>query len=63
MSASAALDEIDSGSLAHVSTGLEELDKALVSVESHDAATMGGIKRGQVTELWGPPGSGKTAVG
>lgn len=35
----------------------------LGSVLDQDESGDGGIQRGQVTEIWGPPGSGKTAFG
>uniref|UniRef100_A0A8H7TTI6 RecA family profile 1 domain-containing protein n=1 Tax=Bionectria ochroleuca TaxID=29856 RepID=A0A8H7TTI6_BIOOC len=66
VSASAILDELKDDSSTYVSTGLPDLDKKLQSAtssESQDLDVTGGIKRGQVTELWGPPGSGKTAIG
>ncbi|KAH6607541.1 P-loop containing nucleoside triphosphate hydrolase protein [Trichoderma cornu-damae] len=50
----------------HISTGLDALDRALLglgSAGSQDAALQGGVKRGHVTEIWGPPGCGKTALG
>jgi hypothetical protein len=64
--ASQALEELKASPAAHISTGLEPLDSALLgldSTDSQDAVVHGGIKRGQVTEIWGPPGCGKTAVG
>ncbi|CAH0048722.1 unnamed protein product, partial [Clonostachys solani] len=66
VSASAILDELKDDSSTYVSTGLPDLDKKLQSAtssESQDLDVTGGIRRGQVTELWGPPGSGKTAIG
>ncbi|KAJ4134859.1 hypothetical protein NW768_004468 [Fusarium equiseti] len=66
ISASQALDDLGSDASTHVSTGIEGLDRSLlgsVAVESQDAATEGGVQRGQVTEVWGPPGTGKTALG
>lgn len=66
VSASQALDELGGDASNHVSTGLEDLDHALagtVSVDSQDSAPKGGVHRGQVTEIWGPPGTGKTALG
>ncbi|KAJ4149578.1 hypothetical protein NW754_001017 [Fusarium falciforme] len=66
VSASQALDELGSDASNHVSTGLEDLDHALagtVSVDSQDSTPKGGVHRGQVTEIWGPPGTGKTALG
>ncbi|KAL7938025.1 P-loop containing nucleoside triphosphate hydrolase protein [Trichoderma chlorosporum] len=64
--ASQAWEDLKSGPAAHISTGLEALDCALLgldSADSQDAALQGGVKRGQVTEIWGPPGCGKTALG
>ncbi|KAI8679725.1 RECA-2 domain-containing protein [Fusarium keratoplasticum] len=66
VSASQALDELGGDASNHVSTGLEDLDHALagtVSVDSQDSTPKGGVHRGQVTEIWGPPGTGKTALG
>ncbi|KAI8686918.1 RECA-2 domain-containing protein [Fusarium sp. Ph1] len=66
VSASQALDELRGDASSHVSTGLEDLDHALagtVSVDSQDSTPKGGVHRGQVTEIWGPPGTGKTALG
>ncbi|KAJ6021551.1 hypothetical protein N7540_007055 [Penicillium herquei] len=44
-----------------VSTGLMRLDQALDGA-SQDLQRSGGILRGQVTEVFGPPGVGKTAL-
>lgn len=66
VSATQALDEVDDVARTHVSTGLASLDHALLgplASEESDSDARGGVKRGQVTELWGPPGSGKTALG
>jgi RecA/RadA recombinase len=66
ISASQALDDLRSDASTHVSTGIEGLDRSLlgsVAVESQDATSKGGVQRGQVTEVWGPPGTGKTALG
>ncbi|KAJ4225361.1 hypothetical protein NW759_005060 [Fusarium solani] len=66
VSASQALDELGGDASNHISTGLEDLDHALagtVSVDSQDSTPKGGVHRGQVTEIWGPPGTGKTALG
>ncbi|KAF7560508.1 hypothetical protein G7046_g3640 [Stylonectria norvegica] len=66
VSASQALDELREDSCNHVSTGLEDLDRGLLDsayVASQISASRGGVRRGQVTEIWGPPGSGKTALG
>lgn len=64
--ASQAWEDLKAGPATHISTGLEDLDRALLgidSADSQDAALQGGVKRGQVTEIWGPPGCGKTALG
>lgn len=66
VTASAALDELDNGASVYISTGLIDLDKALLgnSLAGTDSSSgSGGVKRGQVTEIWGPPGTGKTALG
>ncbi|KAF4455347.1 hypothetical protein F53441_2310 [Fusarium austroafricanum] len=65
VSASQALDELASDASTHISTGIQGLDRALatVSVDSQDTILKGGVQRGQVTEIWGPPGTGKTALG
>jgi hypothetical protein len=66
VSASQALDDLGCDASTHVSTGLEGLDRSLlgpVAFDSQDAVVKGGVQRGQVTEIWGPPGSGKTALG
>ncbi|KAJ4015615.1 hypothetical protein NW752_006536 [Fusarium irregulare] len=66
ISASQALDDLGSDASTHVSTGIEDLNRSLLgsaAVESQDAAPKGGVQRGQVTEIWGPPGTGKTALG
>ncbi|KAF4778863.1 hypothetical protein HER10_EVM0011607 [Colletotrichum scovillei] len=66
VSAADALEELDGGVARYVSTGIERLDGALISsssLQTPDTISGGGLQRGQVTEIWGPPGSGKTAVG
>ncbi|KAF5540274.1 DNA repair rhp55 [Fusarium mexicanum] len=65
VSASQALDELDNGASTHVSTGIEDLDRSLIANIAADSqdTTKGGVQRGQVTEIWGPPGAGKTALG
>ncbi|KAK2592832.1 hypothetical protein QQS21_009470 [Conoideocrella luteorostrata] len=63
--ASQALNELQDDNHLYISTGLEELDNALLPpslADSQNSCTRGGVKRGQVTELWGPPGTGKTAI-
>lgn len=63
--ASQAWEELKASPATHISTGLDALDRALLgdAADSQDAAVKGGVKRGQVTEIWGPPGCGKTALG
>ncbi|KAL9488552.1 hypothetical protein ACSS6W_000829 [Trichoderma asperelloides] len=65
--ASQALEDLKADPAAHISTGLTALDCALLGLEdsqdSQNATVHGGVKRGQVTEIWGPPGCGKTALG
>ncbi|KAG9259066.1 P-loop containing nucleoside triphosphate hydrolase protein [Emericellopsis atlantica] len=65
VSASAALEELVEGHATHISTGIGALDRLLAAEDLAPAdptTTRGGIKRGQVTEIWGPPGSGKVAL-
>ncbi|KAI1876960.1 uncharacterized protein JN550_001032 [Neoarthrinium moseri] len=66
VSAADALEELQTDPSRFVSTGLKALDRVL-SIE-HDGASEGtekpgGLQRGQVIEIWGPPGSGKTSFG
>ncbi|CAM1511529.1 Fc.00g090420.m01.CDS01 [Cosmosporella sp. VM-42] len=66
VSASQALDELRDDPSSHVPTGLEDLDQVLlnsISIDSQGSTRRGGVKRGQLTEIWGPPGTGKTAIG
>ncbi|KAK3939772.1 P-loop containing nucleoside triphosphate hydrolase protein [Diplogelasinospora grovesii] len=61
-SASQILEEIDNDGPAVISTGLATLDAAL-SASLDSVAEDSGIPRGHVTEIWGPPGAGKTSFG
>ncbi|KAM3538139.1 hypothetical protein ARSEF1564_008938 [Beauveria bassiana] len=67
VSASQVLEELEEGSDC-ISTGIKALDETLVSFPAPsqtyggEKSQSGGIRRGQVTEIWGPPGSGKTAL-
>lgn len=65
VTASAALEELSHDESLHISTGLRELDKHLQDGlgAPNNTPGSGGIKRGQVAEVWGPPGTGKTALG
>ena len=63
MSASQALQKLTSSRFRTISTGLDQLDAVL---QGHDAdstnppAAAGGLSRGEVAEVYGPPGVGKT---
>ncbi|KAI1503087.1 P-loop containing nucleoside triphosphate hydrolase protein [Biscogniauxia marginata] len=64
VSAAEALESLDTDPSRFLSSGLPALDKALnhaVNGDSNASPHPGGIRRGQVVEIWGPPGSGKTA--
>ncbi|EQB49912.1 hypothetical protein CGLO_10706 [Colletotrichum gloeosporioides Cg-14] len=66
VSAAQVLEDLDDDLSRHISTGIKRLDEALNSDDSVDTSgskRSGGILRGQVTEVWGPPGTGKTALG
>ncbi|GKT45648.1 uncharacterized protein ColSpa_05829 [Colletotrichum spaethianum] len=65
VSAAEALEDLDGDVARRISTGLDRLDETLVSSSSYQdtGSARGGLQRGQVTEIWGPPGSGKTALG
>ena len=63
-SASQALQSLSSTPRRPISTGLRRLDAALQGREydsSSQDELLGGISRGEVTEVYGPPGVGKTA--
>lgn len=66
VSAAQALSDLKSSPSRVISTGVPQLDSLLqnqdASASSHDAGH-GGVSRGQVTEIYGPPGVGKTAIG
>ena len=65
LSASQALQDLSSTPRRPISTGLASLDSVLQG-RGHDASSQdaipGGISRGEVTEVYGPPGVGKTAI-
>ncbi|KAM0277136.1 hypothetical protein ACHAQH_006030 [Verticillium albo-atrum] len=71
VSAADALEDLDDATSRYVSTGLPDLNAALApapaACDDHRSAAAskraGGIPRGQVAEIWGPPGAGKTALG
>ncbi|KAL8688930.1 MAG: hypothetical protein Q9218_005277 [Villophora microphyllina] len=65
VSASQALQDIDSTSRRPIGTGLRRLDRVLQgkSYEQIDEdGTTGGLPRGQITEIYGPPGAGKSIL-
>ncbi|KAK0714894.1 P-loop containing nucleoside triphosphate hydrolase protein [Lasiosphaeris hirsuta] len=61
VSAAQALEEFQGSSSNFIPTGLGALDASLGS--SLPGQGEGGIQKGHVTEIWGPPGSGKTTFG
>ena len=66
VSASDALNKLKTAPNISIATGLEHLDSAIQGnkVEgTQDQSNLGGVKRGQVTEIWGPPGTGVTTLG
>lgn len=67
VSAAQALEDLDANVSRFVSTNLPDLDKALAasaaSSSPSEEANAGGIQKGHLTEIWGPPGVGKTAFG
>lgn len=65
VSAAQALQDLKTSPTRCISTGLSLLDCALQNREPAftDAETLyGGVSRGKVTEVYGPPGVGKTAL-
>jgi RecA/RadA recombinase len=66
VSAAQALQDLRSSPIRCIPTGLNLLDAFLQNREciSSDVEPMyGGVSRGKVTEVYGPPGVGKTALG
>lgn len=67
VSAAQALEDLGANVSRFVSTNLPDLDKALAasaaSSSPDEEASPGGIQKGHLTEIWGPPGVGKTAFG
>ncbi|KAK8106255.1 hypothetical protein PG999_009614 [Apiospora kogelbergensis] len=64
VSAADALEDLRADRSRYVSTGHSSLDQALVEASADvDGTLPGGFQKGQVNEIWGPPGSGKTTFG
>ena len=66
VSAAQALQDLKSSPTRCISTSLNLLDAFLQNRElaSSDVESLhGGVSRGKVTEVYGPPGVGKTALG
>ena len=63
MSASQALEALHAKGSRTVRTGLSQLDGHLTPHGLPGRAVAGGYMRGKVTEIFGPPGVGKTAFG
>ncbi|TGO69900.1 hypothetical protein BELL_0751g00020 [Botrytis elliptica] len=68
VSAAQALQDLESSPTRCIPTGLANLDLALQNTDPLQVSTSadqnyGGISRGKVTEIYGPPGVGKTALG
>ncbi|KAI1461525.1 P-loop containing nucleoside triphosphate hydrolase protein [Annulohypoxylon moriforme] len=66
VSAAQALEDLGTDLQRFISTNLTSLDHNLNDVISDNSSTLphpGGLQKGQVVEIWGPPGSGKTAFG
>ncbi|KAE9363090.1 P-loop containing nucleoside triphosphate hydrolase protein [Stipitochalara longipes BDJ] len=66
VSAAQALQNLKSSPTRCISTGLSLLDAFLQNREGGSSdveALYGGVSRGKVTEVYGPPGVGKTALG
>ncbi|KAI2602825.1 P-loop containing nucleoside triphosphate hydrolase protein [Hypoxylon sp. NC1633] len=66
VSAAQALEDLGTDPRRFVSTSLGAFDQALNDVVGESSQTQsrpGGLQKGQVVEIWGPPGSGKTAFG
>ncbi|KAK8167683.1 P-loop containing nucleoside triphosphate hydrolase protein [Phyllosticta citrichinensis] len=67
VSASQAFNALKNKVPRSLSTGLTHLDALLsprsLGVQHNASSQTGGLPRGQVTEIYGPPGAGKTAFG
>lgn len=66
VSAAQALQELQSPLLKSVCTNLPGLDGILQDKKpppGNDGVGIGGVARGHITEVYGPPGVGKTTFG
>ncbi|KAK3390232.1 hypothetical protein B0H63DRAFT_109383 [Podospora didyma] len=63
VSAAQALNDFQGDQSNFVPTGLSSLDASLGAGLDTVVSSPGGIQKGHVTEIWGPPGAGKTAFG
>jgi len=66
VSAAQALSDLKSSPSRVISTGIPQLDSLLQNQDApsqFEELVCGGVSRGQVTEIHGPPGVGKTAFG
>ncbi|KAI8960743.1 P-loop containing nucleoside triphosphate hydrolase protein [Daldinia sp. FL1419] len=66
VSAAQALEDLGTDPQRFLPTNIEAFDQALNDVIFEDNGTLprpGGLQKGQVIEIWGPPGSGKTSFG
>ncbi|KAI0848981.1 P-loop containing nucleoside triphosphate hydrolase protein [Daldinia vernicosa] len=66
VSAAQALEDLGTDPQRFLPTNIEPLDQALNDVISESSSVVprpGGLQKGQVIEIWGPPGSGKTSLG
>ncbi|AEO60647.1 hypothetical protein MYCTH_2310088 [Thermothelomyces thermophilus ATCC 42464] len=61
VSAAQALQDLEGNTTNFIPTGLAALDASLSP--RLDSVEQSGIQKGNVTEVWGPPGAGKTAFG
>ena len=66
VSAAQALQDLKSSPTQYISTGLSLLDALLQNKEpvvTGNEQLFGGLSKGRVTEIYGPPGVGKTTLG
>lgn len=66
VSAAQMLEDLGESRSRFIATGITSLDEAVtpaLSVGEDEACTPArGLETGQVLEIWGPPGAGKTAI-